>query len=82
VNLSAFHAWLRTACPATASLLIDELQIGHRAQPAEYAGLPRTSAELSDALRQLEIKGLVEKAGSEWRWKAEPKPEPQRSLFA
>lgn len=82
MSLDSFHHWLRSACPADSATLLRELEIGHRSSKEAYAGLPRNSAELSEALRALEVRGLLRKDGAEWRWLSEKaKAEPQGVLF-
>jgi hypothetical protein len=81
-QLTDFHEWLRAALPSTSTELLIELTRCHKFLPKSYQDMPRDSVELSEALRALEVKGLVEKIGSEWRWRCEqPKAEPQGVLF-
>lgn len=82
MNLSDFHEWLMKELPSDTAGIASRLATFHRLLPNAYAGFPKTPAEVSQALRDLAIKGLVVQSGSEWRWLDRPvKVEPQRSLF-
>ena len=82
MNLASFHRWLQSALPSNGKTLLRELEIGRKAAPDAYMGLPTNAVELSEALRALEVAGRVRKDGTEWRWLAEPvKAEPQLTMF-
>ena len=83
--LEEFWNWLRLETPARVDELVARVEVLHRMLPKSYAGWPKDAAEVSDALRALEIQGRVERVGSDWRWVgkvAVEKREPQRELFA
>lgn len=83
-QLDNFHAWLFSSCPATADTLLRELEVSHRTMPEAMTGLPKTSAELTAALKALAIAGRVENRGGDWHWlNVERREEAkERRLFA
>ena len=81
-DLSDFHEWLRSACPATDKELLYDLERGHKALPKTYAAFPSDAAQLSKAMRELESKGLVRRDLSAWKWCREREAvEPQMLMF-
>lgn len=68
MNLDAFWEWLSKETPARADEITARVDILHRMLPKSFAGWPKGAAEVSDALRLLEVQGRVERVGSDWRW--------------
>ena len=81
--LTEFHVWLCKETPARADEITSRLEILHKYMPQSYTGWPRGAAQVSEALRLFEIRGLVRRDGSDWVWvsAAKVKAEPQASLF-
>lgn len=80
MNLTALHEWLAKETPARADEITARLDVLHRMLPQSYADWPKGSAQVSEALRLLEVRGLVRRDGSDWVWvraKAAVKAEPQ-----
>lgn len=76
-DLRAFTNWLRPqhtgggALPATNAELLGECHARRKLPDCEF--LPADAAELSEALRALEVAGRIERRGTEWRWVSERK---------
>lgn len=85
MNLTDFHAWLCRESPARADEITARLDTLHRVLPKAYADWPKGAAQVSEALRALEIKGLVKRDGNDWAWVSAAKAlkdRPQMELFA
>lgn len=74
-QLLKFHQWLYGALPCSYSVLESEVSLVRRMVPETQAWMPNGMAELSKSLIDLEIRGLVVKEGSRWRWLEERKEE-------